>query len=535
MSNALDILRPPNRVTAFTESDVLELSVTGQEWRQNDVRVVTTPGASTLVVQIAAPQSAPSRVRLRWQVQAPPAALLLGDHWERGYGDLEWRGLMPERVMPWYFLLHDRARTHGYGVKTGAGALCFWLMDAEGISLWLDVRNGAKGVELGERTLDAATIVVREGQEGESPFHAACAFCRLLCDTPRLPKRPVYGSNNWYYAYGKSSHGEILDDSRLLASLAPDGDNRPFMVIDDGWQTARPSCGGGPWTAGSAAFPDMPGLAAEMRGVGVQPGLWVRPLLTTEDVPVHWRLPAGRFGHSDEGVLLDPSVPDVLAHVAADVRRVADWGYALIKHDFTTYDLFGRWGFAMGANVTGGDWHFADRSRTNAEVLLALYATMRQAAADDVLLLGCNAVGHLGAGFFEVQRTGDDTSGREWERTRRMGVNTLAFRMPQHDAFFAVDADCVGLTRDVPWEFNRQWLDLLARSGTPLFVSAAPDAVGPEQRRALEDAFALAARPQPVGEPLDWLETTCPRHWRLGGQSAQYDWTGGAGASPFNS
>lgn len=533
------ILRPPDRVTAFTEGDIFELSATGSDWRADDIRVVTVPGAATLAVQMGAPQSALTRVRLRWQVPAPDHARLLSDHWERGYGDLEWRGLVPERIMPWYFLLNDGSRTHGYGVKTDAAAMCFWQVDGEGISFWLDVRNGAQGVRLGERTLNAATIIVREGQEEESPFAAACAFCRLLCDSPRLPKQPVYGSNNWYYAYGKSSHSEILSDSRLVASLAPDSDNRPFMVIDDGWQQSRQlsgrSCGGGPWTAGNTAFPDMPTLAAEMRGVGVQPGLWVRPLLTTEEVPADWRLPAGRFGRVDEGILLDPTVPDVLAHIAADIRRVADWGYALIKHDFTTYDLLGRWGREMGADVTEGDWHFADRSRTTAEVLAALYACLRTAAGDDALLLGCNTVGHLGAGFFEIQRTGDDTSGRDWERTRKMGVNTLAFRMPQHDAFFAVDADCVGLTQDVPWEFNRQWLDLLARSGTPLFVSASPDAVGPEQRRALQAAFWVAATPQPIAEPLDWLETTCPRRWRMGDQETHYDWSGSEGASPFAS
>ena len=79
-------------------------------------------------------------------------------------------------------------------------------------------------------------------------------------------------------------------------------------------------------------------------------------------------------------------------------------------------------------------------------------------------------------------RTGDDTSGRDWSRTKKMGINTLAFRSPQQGNFFDMDADCVGLTNAIPWSLNRQWLDLLARSGTPLFVSAAPDAVKQEQR-----------------------------------------------------
>ena len=102
------------------------------------------------------------------------------------------------------------------------------------------------------------------------------------------------------------------------------------------------------------------------------------------------------------------------------------------------------------------------------------------------MLIGCNTIGHLSAGIFEVSRTGDDTSGKEWDRVRKMGVNTLAFRMPQHGAFFAVDADCVGQTaaNSIPWEKNRQWLDLLAHSGTPLFVSFKRGSVTPEQERA---------------------------------------------------
>jgi alpha-galactosidase len=220
---------------------------------------------------------------------------------------------------------------------------------------------------------------------------------------------------------------------------------------------------------------------------------------------------------------LDPTVPEVLEKVQSDLRRLREWSYELIKHDYSTYDLLGRWGFAMGAELTDGGWSFRDRSRTNAEIVTEFYRSIR-AAAGDALLLGCNTVGHLSAGLFELQRTGDDTSGRDWNRTRKMGVNTLAFRAPQHDAFFAIDADCVGLTRDVAWEENRKWLDLLARSGTPLFVSAAPNAVGSEQARALCEAFARAAKVQDLGEPLDWMETTEPERWKLGAATVSYQW-----------
>jgi alpha-galactosidase len=202
----------------------------------------------------------------------------------------------------------------------------------------------------------------------------------------------------------------------------------------------------------------------------------------------------------------------------------------MIKHDYTTYDIFGRWGFQMGAALTRDGWTFASGpTRTTAEVIDDLYAAIRQAAGD-VLVIGCNTVSHLSAGRFEICRIGDDTSGTEWSRTRKMGVNSLAFRGAQHGAFYVADADCVGVTNNVPWSYTKQWLDLLARSGTMLFVSLAPDALGAEQRRDLKEALALAAAPQPLGEPIDWQQAIYPSHWRLMGRERTYDWVGADGA-----
>src|SRR5205085_488604 len=203
-----------------------------------------------------------------------------------------------------------------------------------------------------------------------------------------------------------------------------------------------------------------------------------------------------------ERAVLDPSLPDVLQKVRDDITRLRQWGFELIKHDYTTFDVFGRWGFQMGSALTRDGWTFASGSnRTTAEIIDALYATIREAAGES-LLIGCNTISHLSAGRFEICRIGDDTSGTEWPRTRKMGVNSLAFRGVQHGAFYAADADCVGVTNAVPWSFNRQWLDLVARSGTATFVSVAPDALGTEQRRDLRTALAIAAARQPLGAPL---------------------------------
>jgi alpha-galactosidase len=466
-------------------------------------------------------------VQLRWRGNLSATRLIVGDAWERGYGDLEWRSWVPDRVMPWYFATWDGSRTHAYGVRTGSRALCFWQVDPNGVSLWADVRSGSAAVQLGERTLEICDVVCRAGRGEESAFAAMRAFCRQMCPNPRAPSQPLYGSNDWYWVYGKNSAETVRVDAEHIVELSPTGSNRPFAVIDDGWQPGRGAdkAGVGTWNRGNDKFPDMQRLAGDVRQMGARPGIWIRPLQATADAPDSWRLPRER-------TVLDPTVPDVQQKVREDIARVREWGFDLIKHDYTTFDIFGRWGFQMGAALTRDGWTFASgATRTTAEVIDDLYRTIR-AAAGPSLIIGCNTVSHLSAGHFEICRIGDDTSGTEWARTRKMGVNTLAFRGAQHGAFYVADADCVGVTAAVPWALNRQWLDLLARSGTMLFVSLAPDALGAEQRRDLREALALAATPQPLGEPLDWQRTVYPERWQLMGRERRYAWVGADGAGP---
>lgn len=152
-----------------------------------------------------------------------------------------------------------------------------------------------------------------------------------------------------------------------------------------------------------------------------------------------------------------------------------------------------------------------------------LYRTIRE-AADDAVVLGCNVIGHLTAGLAEMNRTGDDTSGREWERTRKMGVNTLAFRMLHHKAFYDADADCVGVTGMIPWERNREWLRAVSVSGTPLFVSCDPKVADEEIYADLEAAFTRSAAQTDELIPLDWMENTCPERWPLNGEEIRFRW-----------
>jgi len=522
-----DILRPPDSVTAYADTDRMPLTREGSSWTSKDIAVLVDLQGPTLPVSIEAPGTGLSRIHLRWRAAVSETWQILGDQWERSYGDLEWRGIVGDRVLPWYFLAFDGQSTHAYGVGTGCACFAFWQVDPGGISLWLDVRNGGAPVQLGQRTLRAATVLTQRGARGESAFDSARRFCRALCPDPRLAAYPVYGGNNWYYAYGRNcSAADIERDSTLIAELSPSGGNRPFMVIDDGWTPANTV---GPWDRGNERFPDMSALAASMKKRGVRPGIWLRPLATTSPIPESARL---RPRSAARQHTLDPTVPEMLDLVSQDIRRLVSWGFEMVKHDYTSYDLMGRWGSTMAADLTANGWHFADRGRTTAEIVLSLYRAIRE-AADRALVIGCNTFGHLAAGLVELQRTGDDTSGRDFNRTRRMGVNTLAFRAPQHRAFFDLDADCAPITPDVSWDLASRWLDLVSRSGTALFVSPDPKALTGDTKAAIRRAFLAASKPQPIAEPLDWMDTPTPSRWRIQGKIAEYDWYGPEGGSPF--
>ena len=176
----------------------------------------------------------------------------------------------------------------------------------------------------------------------------------------------------------------------------------------------------------------------------------------------------------------------------------------------------------LTSTITNADnWHFYDKTKTNAEIVLDFYRLIKDAAGD-MLIIGCNTVSHLSAGLVHIYRTGDDTSGREWERTKKMGVNTLAFRLAQNENFYMCDADCVGILKNyIPWEKNSQWLHLLSYSNTPLFISCT-DKINEVQRENIKEAYRVFKLPHET-EPIDIFETKAPQKWLIDGKTVEYD------------
>lgn len=512
LKNILKVNKP-DFIELTTETKTVTAKWENDDYNLDDINVKLNQDNEHLAIFLTAQTSKVKWIKLRWNnLSWDKNVRFLGDAWERGYGDMEWKGMNPNRFMPWYFCAKSEAKSVCYGVKVRPSAMCFWQVDSLGMTLFLDVRCGGSGVNLKGRVIKLADVIACEMRDCTS-FEAMQEFCGQMCEDPILPKYPVYGSNNWYYAYGKSSESEILADCDYILNLTKDIENKPYMVIDDCWQEHHRlnEYNGGPWTKGNEKFPDMKALAEKLVQKGVRPGIWVRLLLNEdENIKNEWRL-----SHNN---CIDPTNPEALNYIKEDIKRICNWGYTLIKHDFSTFDLFGKWGFQMSPLVTDDGWHFYDDSLTSAEVVKLLYKAILDASVEasngEALILGCNTIGHLGAGYMHINRTGDDTSGVIWERTRFMGVNTLAFRLPQHGKFYEIDADCVGIDGGISWSMNKQWADVLAKSGTPLFISVRPNILNETEKQELHEILKVASKQEYHVIPVDWEETTCPEHWQ---------------------
>ena len=436
-----------------------------------------------------------------------------------------WLPVGEGKTVPWYVLINSGKRTYGFGVKVQPRAMCAWRVKPGKVELLLDLRAGGQPLELGGRTLDACEVVRCETRIGESVFETGRRLCKLMCPAPRLLKEPMIGFNDWYAAYGRNTATNFLADAEFVVSLCQDAARgtsqtfQPYVVMDDGWQrfsppeierlTGRFDSGYGPWEESSRTFGmDMKTFCGKIAALGAKPGLWYRPLCM-------------------EGKMCDPSDPAVVSRIMADIRRFREWGFKFVKIDYLTFDWCGHFkGFDEAGRLIRDDRRWKDSSHTTAETIAALYRAMREAAGDDMVILGCNAVNHLCAGLFEASRVGPDTSGRNWEQTKRNGVGAVAFKGIENGTFFAADPDCAGLAEEgaVPWEKNRQWIDLLSRSGMPFFISWRRGLADAAVRETLSAAFRRAAAQGQSAEAIDWFDSTAPRRWKTADGVVEYDW-----------
>jgi alpha-galactosidase len=132
----LRITEQPDFITVYcgdAQAARQSMSRVGDQWstlfQGSTVEVLFGAGAVEAKVKLLAPVVPVQRLHLRWRRAVPQQAIVLGDAWERSYGELAWLPLTADRPLPWYMLLHHNGATVGAGVKTGAAAFAFWQAD----------------------------------------------------------------------------------------------------------------------------------------------------------------------------------------------------------------------------------------------------------------------------------------------------------------------------------------------------------------------------------------------------------------------
>lgn len=492
MHNFISVLREPDFVIGATENSSFRFEEKSN-WQTSAVKYDYAVCGDCAKITVYPSDSPVKFLKLRFNGDFSFIDKVYGDQLERSGGDacyLEWHSVMPHRSMAWNCVVKGDERYTGYGVKTGADCFAYWFVDTRGVTLFLNLCNGNDGTDL-KQPLLACEVVEYFGKYGEDGYSVYKNLCKKMCDNPVLPKTPIFGVNNWYWAYGNISRESVLDETDYLTEMTSGVKNRPSMIIDDGWQINRSygagSYNGGLWEA-NAEFEDMAKTADLIKGKGAKAGIWFRPLLTLGRVPLD-----ANFKVYDGGIILDPSHPFSLEKIENDAKKIRGWGFEIIKHDFTTIDITENSPLDAAfynVNLIKNGNKFYDKTKTNATIIKNLYKAI-QRGAGDADVIGCNTIGHLTAGIHSACRVGNDTSGRSFEWTRRYGVNSV-MRLPQNETFFNVDPDCAAFTEMVDAKINLDYLEMCALTGMTTLASVTPRILSKDEMKRINKIYKIA-------------------------------------------
>ena len=214
-----NLLRQPDEIRLMTGGAQTEQETApdAAAFRAGDVTVELAEADGSLAVFVQAQNTPVRELVLTWKAMFGGAGEVLGDTWERGYGDLEWKKEADHIGMPWYFFRHEAGKCLAFGVKVRPSAMCWWEKDGADVKLHLDVRCGTYGVKLGGRKLEAARVVMASYvlEEADTPvevFEACRAFCSEMCDDPDCRDTVIYGG----MPMEKALQGKFSETAHIL-------------------------------------------------------------------------------------------------------------------------------------------------------------------------------------------------------------------------------------------------------------------------------------------------------------------------------
>ncbi len=347
------------------------------------------------------------------------------------------------------------------------------------------------------------------------------------------------GWGSWYERGQAVTEEDIVRNLGAVVQLATDAPLN-LVQIDDGYERQI-----GDWQTNEKFPHGLAWLAEQIRAAGKTPGLWLAPFIVHPSAalvqahpewilrdekgkPVQAGFIRGRFAYA-----LDATHPAVQSWGRTLVRQLVQWGYRFLKLDY----LYAAALPGMHAQPAG----------TRAQIAHEAYQELREAAGDDVFLLGCGVPLGPAVGVFDAVRIGPDVAPRwlpkqygltfPFRREREMpslrnAMRNVLTRSVYHRRLWLNDPDNLVLRQHdsvLTDEEVRTQLTIAGLSGG--LVLAGDDL--PRLSKARQALLATLLPPQPErGVPLELLEHEMPmlyalhlrRPWGDGHRLALFNW-----------
>ncbi len=310
------------------------------------------------------------------------------------------------------------------------------------------------------------------------------------------------GWNSWYELWDSVDETAVRENAALVKPMLQNvlGTETPLRItVDDGWQQAW-----GEWLPNDKFPSGLDGLAEDLSADGFEMGVWLAPLLVSENsslVTDHpdWFVQGTTWSHLVNGkmYILDVTHPDAATHLREAVARIAGWGYGLLKIDFLFAGTF-----------EGGRYEDVTPMQAYHRAL----SIIREGVGEDVILVAVGAPGQASFPHVDAWRLGGDIAvdpiGPAWPFAANE-ARSIAARWSLCYATLC-DADPPILRELEQHEVDTgAWI--VALSGGALFLSDDLRNL-PEERRGwglTEDIARLSIGGLPAA-PLDLIPATPP-------------------------
>ena len=400
------------------------------------------------------------------------------------------------------------------------GTITASLKELSQVQMWAN-GDDTRLRQMDSMTTDWAVLSICDLDDSNSlsTYLDAVAEYHGITDIPQ----PLTGWCSWYYYYQGISQSIIEENLEVLKNIRGEV---PFNLIqiDDGYEKEV-----GDWFEFNKKFPaGVRGIAKNIKQSGFTPGIWTAPFIlhprsqTVKDHP-EWLLrrknkrpTRAGFVWNNLGMALDLTAPGVLEYVRNVISKaVNDWGFQYLKLDFL-----------YAAALKG---RYFDDTKTRAQVLRLGMETIRAAAGEKTVLLGCGVPLGSALGLVDSMRIGADVSGH-WKPTyfnisfpfkkephmpsAENSINNIITRSFLHNRWWVNDPDCLLVRVDSALTLPeiQTLATLIALTGGAVLLSDNMTTLLDERFRIVK---ALIPPINMRAQVFDWMESSIPNRLRV--------------------